>query len=73
MVAGTVGRGTDSVNTLIMSNSKNIQSDNQAFVKFLMPNPSLLGWMGGCGNMYCTGFKNVLLTDWTGDLFGNIS
>ena len=37
---------------------------------FTRPNPSDLGWAGGCGEIQCTGKSNYLIYDQTGDLLG---
>jgi hypothetical protein len=42
---------------------------------FLLADPndaSLIGWMGGCGDIACTGKSNYLVIDWDGTLFGTV-
>lgn len=41
-----------------------------ALAKFTPPNPSDLGWFGGCGSILCTGKNNYLITDYTGTFLG---
>ena len=41
-----------------------------AFGAFPAPDPSKLGWSGGCGDFLCTGKNNYMIHDWTGDLLG---
>ena len=59
-----------------MTGSQNLDTvtcDNcstEAFAYFSPPNPSHLGWGGGCGKILCTGKNNYLVNDWTGDLLG---
>jgi hypothetical protein len=41
-----------------------------AMALFTPPSPAQLGWLGGCGNLLCTGKNNYLIHDHTGDLLG---
>lgn len=43
-----------------------INSEEDAYVKFLNSDIKLLGWLNGCGNMVCTGnlfIKFILIFD----------
>jgi len=50
-----------------------LNSESKAIIKFIDPNPSLLGWHGGCGKIVCTGLVNILLNDRDGTLLGSPS
>lgn len=40
-------------------------TDESAYVHFIPPDKNKLGWLGGCGNILCTGDYNVIVTDVT--------
>lgn len=44
--------------------------DKNALFKFLNPSDLWRGWFGGCGEMDCTGPKNVLAVDFDGTFLG---
>ncbi|KAM3136087.1 hypothetical protein pb186bvf_011892 [Paramecium bursaria] len=50
------------------------QNCNQAGLLYNLrtPDPSLLGWLGGCGSFQCTGQINILIEDQDGSFFGQI-
>jgi hypothetical protein len=39
-------------------------------VKWAIGTDKTMNWIGGCGRIQCTGNRNQLLTDWSGNLFG---
>jgi hypothetical protein len=43
--------------------------DSNSYVLADAPDPSMLGWFGGCGDIICTGKHNYQITDWTGGFF----
>ena len=53
---------------LFTSSCSNCQ--NNSYLLAQSPNPSHLGWFGGCGDILCTGFNNYLIQDHTGTFFG---
>ena len=44
-----------------------------AMAYFSPPNRAQLGWLGGCGDIQCTGKNNYLIHDHSGDLLGSPS
>lgn len=46
--------------------------DSESFLLADSNDPSLIGWMGGCGDIACTGKSNYLVIDWNGSLFGQV-
>lgn len=50
---------------IYMINTRFLNSDHLAKVKFIRTSLKLLGWTGGCGNILCTGDGNTMITDVT--------
>ena len=65
----TVSTATDGSASLFITNSKCENCEKDIFVKFRPPSEKKLGWLGGCGNMVCTGQRNLLISDLDGKLF----
>jgi len=50
-----------------MTNSVLRNSDKD--ILWRKSSPLKLLWIGGCGRIACTGFTNLLISDWTGGVF----
>ena len=61
----------DQVGGHYLTNCSCNNCDNNSFVLCDAPDPSMLGWFGGCGDILCTGKNNYLITDWTGGFLGS--
>ena len=66
----TVSTATDGSASLFIKNSVCENCEKDTFVNWLKPKASKIGWLGGCGNMVCTGLRNILISDLDGKLFG---
>ena len=44
--------------------------DNNSYVKCDPPSPGEIGWLGGCGNMHCSGKINYMVQDHSGSFLG---
>jgi threonine dehydrogenase-like Zn-dependent dehydrogenase len=44
--------------------------DTSSYVLCDNPNQAFLGWVGGCGDIVCTGVRNYLVHDFTGGFLG---
>ena len=47
-----------------------LDCEDNSYVKMDPPNPAGFGWFGGCGELHCTGKKNYMVQDRTGDFLG---
>ena len=61
--------GMDLVGSAYLTNTSCTNCDFSATAYFDAPNPSELGWFGGCGLILCTGRNNYIIEDQTGTLF----
>ena len=50
------GGADDMVGSVNLYDSKCTNCDTDSFLKATSPNPSFIGWFGGCGDIVCTGF-----------------
>ncbi|KAM3142669.1 hypothetical protein pb186bvf_005328 [Paramecium bursaria] len=66
-------QAADASPQIYLTNTK-CQNCNQAGLLYNLrtPDPSLLGWLGGCGSFQCTGQINILIEDQDGSFFGQI-
>jgi len=58
------------VGSAYLYTSKCTNCDSDSYLKAPSPNPSFLGWFGGCGDILCTGRINFVVQDWNGTFFG---
>lgn len=56
-----------------LTNVKCTNCDTNALIKITEPKDNWAGWFGGCGRLICTGLKNLIVQDLTGDLLGTPS
>lgn len=53
-----------------MRNTQSIDTPENQLIKFIDPDPGLIGWHGGCGKIECTQLRNVMISDLSGDFLG---
>ncbi|KAM3144665.1 hypothetical protein pb186bvf_003272 [Paramecium bursaria] len=54
-----------------LTNTKQQNSNNNGlFYGLRQPDPTQVGWLGGCGTFKCTGLQNILVQDQDGSLLG---
>ena len=70
----TLKQATDGSASLFISDTVCKNCEKESFVKWFEPDKNKIGWKGGCGNMVCTGQRNILISDLDGKLFnkGNV-
>jgi hypothetical protein len=60
----------DMVGGVNLFSSQCTNCDSNSYLKAPVPDPTQLGWFGGCGDLLCTGFQNYLVQDHDGSFFG---
>lgn len=63
--------GFDMVGGHYLTDCNCTNCDTGSYVISDAPDPSQLGWFGGCGDILCTGKQNYIITDWTGGFLGS--
>lgn len=64
------GGASDQTAGHYLSNCPCTDCDQQSYVMCDAPDPTGIGWFGGCGDIHCSGKKNYMVHDLTGDFLG---
>lgn len=70
IVLDTFGGMIDNAADQILTNVACNNCQKESLVRFMDPNPKKASWKGGCGELVCTGKRNLMVTDTDGKFMG---